>query len=150
MPSGMNAAMACPILCAGVTSYVALLKMNPDRGKWCVISGAAGGLGHLAIQYAKKVFGLQVLAIDAGSQEKETFCREMGCDKYVDFLKEGEGLAEMVIRETQGGADYVIVLGPHQSAYTLVHSATRRAESDKNIALQASMLASEGRSWLSG
>lgn len=91
--------------------------MHPEPGKWCVISGAAGGVGHLAIQYAKKVFGLKVLAVDAGSKEKERFCREMGCDQYVDFLQEGEQLASSIVAKTGGGADYVVLLSPHQSAY---------------------------------
>ena len=118
IPPGMSGAAACPILCAGVTAYVALRKMNPQSGKWCAISGAAGGLGHLAIQYAKKVFGLKVVAIDGGSSKKEAFCRAMGCDEYVDFVQEGDRLSETVISRTGGGADYIIVLSPHQSAYT--------------------------------
>ncbi len=117
LPTGIDSVSACPILCAGVTSYVAIRKMNPQRGKWCVISGAAGAVGHLAIQYAKKVFGLRVLAIDGGSTQKEDFCKEMGCDEYADFVKEGEHLAKTVVKRTGGGADYVVVLSPHQSAY---------------------------------
>lgn len=117
VPAEIDGPQACPILCAGVTSYVALRKMQPESGKWCVISGAAGGLGHLAIQYAKKVFGLKVLAIDGASLQKEQFCKEMGCDEYVDFAKEGSELVNSVIDRTEGGADYVIVFSPHQSAY---------------------------------
>lgn len=63
IPRSLDRAAACPILCAGVTSYTALRNMQPKAGKWCVIVGASGGLGHLAIQYAK-YFGLKVLAID--------------------------------------------------------------------------------------
>ena len=92
--------------------------MHPQKGKWCVISGAGGGLGHLAIQYAKKVFGLRVLAIDGGSREKADFCRAMGCDEYVDFVKEGANMSAEVKRRTEGGADYILLLSPHQGAYT--------------------------------
>lgn len=108
---------ACPILCAGVTSYVGLRKMNPERNKWCVISGAAGGVGHLAIQYAKKVFGLKVLAIDGGHRDKEAFCTAMGCDEYVDFVEAGKRLGELVVEKTDGGPQYVLLLSPTQSAY---------------------------------
>lgn len=112
----MDKAAACPILCAGVTAYTSLRKMQPQVGKWCAVVGAAGGLGHLAIQYAK-VFGLKVVAIDGGRDEKEAFCKKVGCDAYVDFIKSGGHLVEQVKAATGGGADYVLILGPHQSAY---------------------------------
>lgn len=119
IPASLDRAAACPILCAGVTAYTALQKMQPKKGKWCVIVGASGGLGHLAIQYAK-YFGLKVVAIDgeAGeSKRKEEFCRKMGCDIYMDYLEAGSLLSDEVKSVTDGGADYILVLGPHQSAY---------------------------------
>ena len=91
--------------------------MNPRPGKWCVIVGAAGGLGHLAIQYARAM-GLKVLAIDGGLSQKESFCMRMGADVFVDFT-EGRFI-ETVREKTQGGADYVLVLSPHQSCYEFV------------------------------
>lgn len=93
--------------------------MQPKAGKWCVIVGASGGLGHLAIQYAK-YFGLKVLAIDGdvtGHNEKKSLCQSIGSDVYIDFLKAGAHLSDQVKIVTDGGADYVLVLGPHQSAY---------------------------------
>lgn len=74
-------------------------------------------MGHLAIQYAKNIFGLRVLAIDGGSSEKEEFCKQMGCDEYVDFMKEGANLAAVVKERTGGGADYIMLLSPYQAAY---------------------------------
>ena len=91
--------------------------MQPVVGKWCAVVGASGGVGHLAIQYAKRVFGLKVVAIDGERSEKEDFCKAMGCDEYVDFMAAGSHLAEDVRRKTGGGADYVLVLSPQQSAY---------------------------------
>ena len=111
----MDKAAACPLLCAGVTAYTSLRKMQPQTGKWCAVVGAAGGLGHLVIQYAK-VFGLRVVAIDGGRDDKEAFCRKVGCDEYVDFIK-SENLVEQVKAATAGGPDYAIILSPHQSAY---------------------------------
>ena len=116
IPKLLDKVVACPILCAGVTAYTALRAMQPQPGKWCVIAGAAGGLGHLAIQYAKN-FGLQVVAIDGGHIDKERFCRKMGCDVYVDFIEAGQNLSDQVRAVTGGGADYVLVLSPHQDAY---------------------------------
>lgn len=91
--------------------------MKPQPGRWCVIVGAAGGLGHLAIQYAK-LMGLKVLAVDGGKPNKEAFCMRMGADVFVDFTK--GSLADIVREETGGGADYVLVLSAQQSCYKLV------------------------------
>jgi propanol-preferring alcohol dehydrogenase len=88
--------------------------MRPQPGKWCVIAGAAGGLGHLAIQYAKSM-DLKVLAIDGEAPQKRDFCARMGADAYVDFTR--DDLVEAVYQETNGGADYTLVLSPHQSSY---------------------------------
>ncbi|KAK4949910.1 hypothetical protein LTR10_011752 [Elasticomyces elasticus] len=91
--------------------------MNPEAGKWCVIAGAAGALGHLAIQYAKQM-GLKVLGIDGHGLGKENFCMKMGADAFVDFTT--EDFVESVLARTDGGADYILVLSPHQSAYEYV------------------------------
>lgn len=117
IPGDVDKAAACPILCAGVTSYTALSQMSPVKGKWCAIVGAAGGLGHLAIQYAKNCFELKVLAVDGGDHKKEEFCEAMGSDEYVDFIATGDNLPESVRKKTGGGPDYVLILSPHQSAY---------------------------------
>ncbi|KIW85656.1 hypothetical protein Z517_01048 [Fonsecaea pedrosoi CBS 271.37] len=114
VPSGVSSPSVCPILCAGVTAYAALRRMDPQPGKWCVVVGGAGGLGHLAIQYARAM-GLKVLAIDGGAPEKQRFCAKMGADVFVDFT--APGLVETVVDRTGGGADYILVLSPHQSSY---------------------------------
>jgi propanol-preferring alcohol dehydrogenase len=114
IPPGVSLPSVCPILCAGVTAYSALKRMDPQPGRWCTIVGAAGGLGHLAIQYAKAM-DLNVLAIDGGSADKEDFCMKMGADVFVDFAK--PGLVETIVAKTGGGADYILVLSPHQSSY---------------------------------
>jgi propanol-preferring alcohol dehydrogenase len=116
IPFGISLSQACCVLCAGVTAFSALRLMDPQLGTWCVIAGAAGGLGHLAIQYAK-CFGLRVLAIDGGGVDKERFCMEMGADAYVDFIKEERRLVGKVKFITDGGAHSVLVLSPHQSSY---------------------------------
>jgi alcohol dehydrogenase, propanol-preferring len=114
IPPEVSLPSVCPILCAGVTAYASLKRMDPQPGKWCVIVGAAGGLGHLAIQYAKAM-NLRVLAIDGGSSEKEDFCKRMGADVFADFTD--LSLVRNVVDHTRGGADYTLVLSPHQSCY---------------------------------
>lgn len=114
LPSSISLPSACPILCAGVTAYRSLRTMNPQPGKWCVVVGGAGGLGHLAIQYARSM-GLRVVAIDGSAPEKRDFCFKMGAEAYVDFTQDEHMTA--VRDATHGGADYILVLSPHQSSY---------------------------------
>src|SRR5271166_5412514 len=62
LPKGLEFAHIGPLLCAGVTSYKGLKETEARPGEWVAISGI-GGLGHLAVQYAKAM-GLHVVAID--------------------------------------------------------------------------------------
>lgn len=59
--------------------------------------------------------GLKVLAIDSSAPEKREFCMQMGSDVFLDFTQ--DTLIEDVRRETDGGADYILVFSPHQSSY---------------------------------
>jgi len=66
IPQNLSFVDAAPILCAGVTTYKGLKETKARPGEWVVISGA-GGLGHVAIQYAKAM-GLHVAAVDLGPE----------------------------------------------------------------------------------
>ena len=57
VPDGLDPAQASSITCAGVTTYKAIKEAKVEPGQWVVLYGA-GGLGNLAVQYAKKVFML--------------------------------------------------------------------------------------------
>lgn len=85
IPQGTDLAEVAPILCAGITVYKALKTANLRAGQWVAVSGAGGGLGSLAIQYANAM-GYRVLAIDGG-EEKGEFCQSLGAEAYVDFFK---------------------------------------------------------------
>lgn len=78
VPEGLNAAEASSITCAGVTTYKAVKCTNPKPGQWIVVYGV-GGLGNLAVQYAKKVFNLKVIAVDI-NQDKLNLAKEVGAD----------------------------------------------------------------------
>ena len=54
VPEGLDPAQASSITCAGVTTYKAIKESLVRPGQWLVAYGA-GGLGNLAVQYAKKV-----------------------------------------------------------------------------------------------
>ncbi|KAG8684836.1 alcohol dehydrogenase, partial [Ceratobasidium sp. 394] len=96
--------LAAPILCAGVTVFKAIKQAGTQPGDIIVISGAGGGLGHLAIQYAINGFGLRVIALDTGD-EKKALCEKLGAEAFVDFKTSGNLIEE--IKKVADG------LGPH-------------------------------------
>jgi propanol-preferring alcohol dehydrogenase len=67
IPAGLSPTEAAPLICAGVTTYKGIKETKVKAGDWIAISGA-GGLGHLAIQYAK-IMGLRVCAIDVDDEK---------------------------------------------------------------------------------
>lgn len=81
-------------------------------GQWVVISGAGGGLGHVAVQYAKAM-GMKVVGVDAGP-EKVAFMKSLGCDVALDAMK--CKVIEEVVKATGGGAHGALVLIPRQQA----------------------------------
>lgn len=62
VPSTLNWVEAAPLMCAGVTVYKGLRMTDTEPGDWVAVSGV-GGLGHLAVQYARAM-GLHVAAVD--------------------------------------------------------------------------------------
>ncbi|KAF9481294.1 mannitol-1-phosphate dehydrogenase [Pholiota conissans] len=93
IPDGLDGASATPLLCAGLTVYKALKQTNLIVGQWVAISGAGGGLGHLAIQYAVAM-GFRVLAIDTG-ETKRKLCLSLGAEKWVDFRESSDLIADV-------------------------------------------------------
>nr|WP_272459416.1 alcohol dehydrogenase AdhP [Polyangium jinanense] len=83
IPDALGFVDAAPILCAGVTSYKGLKETEARPGQWVVVSGI-GGLGHLAIPYAKAM-GLRVVAVDVGA-DKLDLARELGAEIAIDAL----------------------------------------------------------------
>lgn len=113
IPPGTNLAEVAPILCAGITVYKALKSAELKAGEWVAISGAAGGLGSLAVQFAKAM-GLRVLGIDGGPGKEELF-QSLGGECFIDFTKESD-IVDAVIRATNGGAHGVINVSVSESA----------------------------------
>ncbi|QEU61854.1 hypothetical protein KDRO_E07370 [Kluyveromyces lactis] len=113
IPKGTDLAEVAPILCAGVTVYKALKSANLKAGDWVAISGAAGGLGSLAVQYAKAM-GYRVVGIDGG-EEKGKLVKQLGGEAFVDFTKTKDMVAE--IQEiTNGGPHGVINVSVSEAA----------------------------------
>ncbi|KAF8955336.1 chaperonin 10-like protein [Flammula alnicola] len=116
IPDALESNAAASILCAGVTVYRALKYSETSPGDWIVIPGAGGGLGHLAVQYAKYM-GRRVIAIDGG-EEKRQLCKELGADYWIDFTTTKDIVGE--IKKATGGlgAHAAIVTTAHSSGYT--------------------------------
>ncbi|KAJ7352250.1 chaperonin 10-like protein [Mycena albidolilacea] len=115
IPDGFDSNAAASILCAGVTVYRAIKYSQTSPGDWIVLPGAGGGLGHLAIQYAK-VAGLQVIAVDTGADKKK-LCLELGADKWIDF-QESKDIVEEIKAITDGlGAHSALVTAASSSGY---------------------------------
>lgn len=114
IPDGLPLHLAAPLLCAGVTSYTAIKNIGGVPGQTVVIHGAGGGLGHLAVQYARNL-GYRVIAIDTGA-DKEHLVKKYGAHEFLDF-KDGK-LAERVKDLTGGrGAHAVAVIAGANQAY---------------------------------
>ncbi|PGH21290.1 hypothetical protein AJ80_03340 [Polytolypa hystricis UAMH7299] len=107
---------AAPLLCGGVTVFAALKKADVKPGDWVALSGGGGGLGSLAIEYAKAM-GFLVLAIDHGS--KRDFCLGLGADAFIDFTAFGDNaaLTQEVKSLTDGGAHAILVNNSSMTAY---------------------------------
>ena len=113
-----------PILCAGVTVYKGLKVTEARPGQWVAISGI-GGLGHLAVQYAKAM-GLNVAAIDV-SDEKLELAKKYGAEVVANAKTLGEqGTIKKIIEETNGGTHGVLVTAVHPIAFKQALGVVRR------------------------
>ena len=105
VPEGLDPAQASSITCAGVTTYKAIKEAQLQPGQWTVIFGA-GGLGNLAVQYAKKVFNAHVVSVDINN-DKLALAKEVGADIVING-HEVEDVAAL-IQEKTGGAHSAVV-----------------------------------------
>lgn len=103
VPDEVSSLDAAPLSCAGVTTYAAVKAAHVVPSERVVIVGV-GGLGHLAIQYARLV-GAEVIAVDV-TEEKLQLARELGADHVVNARTQDPVDAIRAL----GGADVSIVL----------------------------------------
>jgi propanol-preferring alcohol dehydrogenase len=121
LPANVNFAKIAPILCAGVTTYKGLKETDTRPGEWVVISGV-GGLGHVAIQYAKAM-GLKPIGLDI-AEEKLKLALEAGAEHAVNALD--KDAVERVIAITGGGAHGVLVTAVSTPAFAQALHMVRR------------------------
>jgi alcohol dehydrogenase len=108
LPEGLDYEQAAPLFCAGYTVWSGLRWAQPQPNESVAVVGI-GGLGHLAVQYAKSA-GFRTIAISR-SPDKDKLVRQLGADEIV---RDGKGLAKA------GGAD--VVLGTSNSVDAMADS----------------------------
>jgi len=99
LPDDLEPEIMAPIVCGGVTAYKAVKTCEAAPGSWVLISGGAGGVGGLAVQFANAM-GYRVIAVDGG-EERGKQSLAAGAEKYIDFEKDSD-MKEAVLRETGG------------------------------------------------
>jgi len=120
IPANLSFVDAAPILCAGVTTYKGLKETDTRPGQWVVISGV-GGLGHVAVQYAKAM-GLHVAAVDLGP-EKMALAKKLGAEIPIDAKTQDPPTQ---IQKQIGGAHGVLVTAVSTIAFKQALGMLRR------------------------
>ena len=113
VPDNLDPVAASSITCAGVTTYKALKTSNIRPGQWVAIYGC-GGLGNLAIQWAKNVFKAHVLAVDI-NDDKLASAKKVGADLTFNSKDADSG---KFAQEQFGGAHAAVVTAVSQIAFT--------------------------------
>ena len=101
MPDDLSDVDAAPLLCAGITTFNALRNSGAHAGEVVAILGI-GGLGHLGVQFARKM-GYHTVAIARG-QDKAPLAKELGAHHYID--SESENVSEVL--QKLGGARVIL------------------------------------------
>ncbi|NNM77766.1 alcohol dehydrogenase AdhP [Sphingomonas sp. ID1715] len=120
LPQNVGFADVAPILCAGVTVYKGLKMTEAKPGDWVGISGI-GGLGHMAVQYAKAM-GLNVAAVDI-DDEKLELARRLGATLTVNANHQDP---ISVFKKEIGGANGILVTAVSPKAFSQALGLVRR------------------------
>ena len=136
VPEGLDPAQASSITCAGVTTYKAIKEAQLQPGQWTVIFGA-GGLGNLAVQYAKKVFNAHVVAVDINN-DKLALAKEVGADIVING-HEVEDVAAL-IQEKTGGAHSALVTAVSKVAFNQAVDSVRAGGRVVAVGLPSEMM----------
>ena len=115
VPDDLSSVDAAPLLCAGLTTFSALRNSSARAGDLVAVFGV-GGLGHLGVQYARRM-GFEVVAINRGADRAE-LSKKLGAHHYIDSdttdvakaLQERGG-AQVVLATASGGKAVAAALG---------------------------------------
>jgi len=111
LPDGLEFGAAAPVLCAGVTVYKGLKETEVRPGEWVAVSGI-GGLGHMAVQYAKAM-GMRCVAVDV-ADDKLALARALGADLTINAREQNAGV---VAQQAVGGVHGVLVTAVSPAAF---------------------------------
>lgn len=120
LPDNVGFVEIAPILCAGVTVYKGLKMTDTRPGNWVVISGI-GGLGHMAVQYARAM-GLNVAAVDV-DDKKLDLARRLGAEVTVNAREQDPAAC---LKQQIGGAHGALVTAVSPKAFEQAIGMTRR------------------------
>ncbi|KJV25195.1 alcohol dehydrogenase [Aquitalea magnusonii] len=101
IPDELSSEAAAPLLCAGIATFNALKKSGAQAGDLVAIQGI-GGLGHLAVQYARRM-GLKVVAIGRGADITDDV-QALGAHVYIDTHAEDP----VAVLQKMGGAQVIL------------------------------------------
>ncbi|HSZ50715.1 MAG TPA: alcohol dehydrogenase catalytic domain-containing protein [Caulobacteraceae bacterium] len=102
IPDELSSVAAAPLLCAGLTTFSALRASPAKPGDLVAVLGI-GGLGHLGVQYARRM-GFEVAAIGRGAQTAE-LAKTLGAHHYIDGAAGDAAQALQAL----GGAKVILV-----------------------------------------
>lgn len=111
VPDALDPAAAAPLMCAGITTFNSLRNSGARAGDLVAVQGI-GGLGHLGIQYARKL-GFHTVALSRGA-DKRALALELGAHAYLDQAA-GDVTAEL---QKMGGARVILATAPSAQLMT--------------------------------
>lgn len=120
LPETLDYAAAASILCAGLTVYKGIKETETRPGQWLVISGV-GGLGHMAVQYAKAM-GLHVIAVDIHPPQL-ALAQQLNADIVINAAEE-DPVAK--IQRDIGGAHGVLATAVSTESFSQAINMLRR------------------------
>ncbi|GGK24173.1 zinc-dependent alcohol dehydrogenase [Caldalkalibacillus thermarum] len=120
IPDELSFEEAAPIFCAGVTSYKALKVSEAKPGDWVAVYGI-GGLGHIALQYAKAM-GFNVVAVDI-QDEKLELAKKLGADLAING-KQADPAQE--IHNKVGGVQAAVSVAVTGKAFEQAYRSVKR------------------------
>jgi D-arabinose 1-dehydrogenase-like Zn-dependent alcohol dehydrogenase len=113
IPDDLPAEEAGPFMCAGVTVFNALRNSGAHPGDVVAVQGI-GGLGHLGIQYARKM-GFETVALGRG-KDKEPLAKKLGAQHYID----SDVVDPVTELRKLGGARVILATAPSAKAISSV------------------------------
>jgi len=123
VPDGLGSAEASSVTCAGVTCYKAVKVSHVRPGQYLAVYGV-GGLGNLAVQYAKNVFNCKVIAVDV-DDAKLKLAKKIGAD--LTFNSKTGNSSAWIKEKTDGGAHGAVVTATSKTAFNEAINCVRRA-----------------------